>query len=60
MGTKLNNFKSKVRDLIERLYPRKGTSKFPDEIDYDKVFKNHAVLMGAYGTVLKKRLKEFR
>lgn len=56
---KLDNFKSKVRDLIKRLFPRKGASKFPDKIDYDMVFKNHAALMGGYGTVLKKDAKTF-
>ena len=54
---KLDNFKSEVRDLIKRLFPRKGASKFPDKIDYDVVFKNHAALMMGYGTVLKKDAK---
>lgn len=56
---KLGNFKSEVRDLIKRLFPRKGVSKFPDKIDYDMVFKNHAALMRGYGTVLKKDAKTF-
>ncbi|MGP8330323.1 MAG: hypothetical protein ACT6FF_08415 [Methanosarcinaceae archaeon] len=56
---KLDNFKSEVRDLIKRLFPRKGVSKFPDKIDYDMVFKNHAALMRGYGTVLKKDAKTF-
>ena len=56
---KFDNFKSKVRDLIKRLFPRKGVSKFPDKIDYDAVFKNHATLMRGYGTVLKKDAKTF-
>jgi hypothetical protein len=34
-------------------------SKFPDKIDYDMVFKNHAALMRGYGTVLKKDAKTF-
>ena len=34
-------------------------SKFPDKIDYDVVFKNHAALMMGYGTVLKKDAKTF-
>jgi len=56
---KLDNFKSKVRYLIKRLFPRKVASKFPDKIDYDMVFKNHATLMRGYGTVLKKDAKTF-
>lgn len=58
---KLDNFKSEVRDLIKRLFPIKGVPKFPDKIDYDTVFKNHAALMRGYGTVLKKtqRLSTF-
>lgn len=59
MGTRLDNFKSEVKDLIEYLFSRKGASKFPDKIDHDMVFKNHAVLMEAYGTVLKKDSKIF-
>ena len=39
------------------MFPRKGVSKFPDKIDYDTVFKNHAALMRGYGTVLKKDAK---
>lgn len=50
MGTRLDNFKSKFA------FSRKGIDRFSDEINYDNVFKNQAVLMKAYGTVLKNSL----
>lgn len=56
---KLDNFKSEVRDLIKRLFSRKGVSKFPDKINYDAVFKNHATLMRGYRTILKKDANTF-
>jgi hypothetical protein len=52
MGTMPGNLKSKVRPLIESFFPRKGVLKFPAESDYDAVFRNHAVLMNAYGAIL--------
>jgi len=54
MGTRIGNLKSKIRRPIEHLFLRKGVSKFSDEIAYDDVFKNHAVLMEAYGAALER------
>jgi len=59
MGTRIGNLKSKMRRPIEHLFSRKGVLKFPSEIGYDTVFKNHAVLMNAYGTVLKRDSQTF-
>lgn len=59
MGTRLDNLKSKVRQVLDYFSPRKRVLKFPSGIDYDKTFKNHAVLMNAYGTVLKRDSKTF-
>jgi hypothetical protein len=56
MGARLNNLKSKVKDLIK--YRR--VSKFPAEIDYDTVLKNHAVLINAYGVVLKNDMRTLK
>ena len=56
MGTRLGNFKSKLRYLIGYSFSRKGVAMFPDKISYYNAFKNHAVLMEAYGTVLKNAL----
>lgn len=59
MGTRLDNLKSKVRQVLDYFSPRKRVLKFPSGIDHDKTFKNHAVLMNAYGTVLKRDSKTF-
>lgn len=59
MWTRLDNLKSEVRHLVEYFLPRKGMLTFPAEINYDDVFKNHEVLMNAYGMVLKRYSKTF-
>lgn len=59
MGTRLDNLKSKVRQVLDYFSPGKRVLKFPSGIDYDRTFKNHAVLMNAYGTVLKRDSKTF-
>ncbi len=59
MGTRLDTLQSKIRPLVEYFLPRKGMLKFPAEINYDAVLKNHKILMNAYGTVLKRDSKTF-
>ncbi len=57
MRTRLDNFKSEVRAFVEYWFLRRKNPQFPDNIDYNKVFKYHAVLMEAYGNVLKRDSK---
>ena len=57
MRMRFEDFKSKIRHLVGYCLPRKGMLKFPEEIDYNEVLKNHEVLMNAYGAVLKRDSK---
>jgi hypothetical protein len=53
MGTRLGTLGSKAKGLVDFSRPKKRLPKFPEHVDYEEVFKNHAALMAAYGAVLK-------
>ncbi len=59
MGIWLNKFKSEIRLYRISFFKEKTLkhSSIPDNIDYNTVLKDHAVLMEAYGNVLKKDSK---
>jgi hypothetical protein len=59
MGTRLGTLGTRAKGLLGFFRPKKRVPKFPETVDYEVVFKNHAALMNAYGTVLTRDAKVF-
>jgi hypothetical protein len=59
MGTRLGTLGSKAKGLVDFFRPKKRVPKFPEEVNYEEVFKNHAILMNAYGAILKRDARVF-